>query len=90
MAATQAHRRGRPVPARPRAGLRLRKRRAGVGPHDLTSRLGLASKEAEEEHETLFDRDELERVLAEAGLRVEHYGRFLYGMNQLAVASAVA
>ena len=47
--------------------------------------LGLLSHAADEEHETLLDRAALEEAGAKAGLALEAYGRFLLGLNQLAV-----
>jgi 2-polyprenyl-3-methyl-5-hydroxy-6-metoxy-1,4-benzoquinol methylase len=52
------------------------------------SRLGIFSKEAFGEHKSHFGKDELVKVLADAGLRIEHYERFQFGFNQLAVARA--
>jgi len=47
--------------------------------------LGLLSRSADEEHETLLDRAALERAGASAGLTMTDYGRFLLGMNQVAL-----
>lgn len=46
---------------------------------------GLMSREAESEHETLLGRDDLEAIAGACGMRLAHYGRFLYGFNQIAV-----
>lgn len=54
--------------------------------HDVAARLRLASREAQEEHETVFDERSLRAVIAEAGLRTVLYRRFLLRLNQLAVA----
>jgi 2-polyprenyl-3-methyl-5-hydroxy-6-metoxy-1,4-benzoquinol methylase len=54
--------------------------------HDLAARLRLTSREAQEEHETTFTRETLGAVIAEAGLRMVRYERFLARMNQLAIA----
>ena len=49
------------------------------------ARLGLLSRHADEEHEALLDRASLRRAAEGAGLALEHYARFLAGLNQLAV-----
>jgi SAM-dependent methyltransferase len=49
------------------------------------ARLGLLSRHADEEHETLLGRAALERAADAAGLAVTAYSRFLGGLNQLAV-----
>ncbi|SCC79449.1 class I SAM-dependent methyltransferase [Saliniramus fredricksonii] len=53
--------------------------------HTIGARIGLFSRAANEEHETLLDRRALERVGREAGLTLATYQRFLGGANQLAV-----
>lgn len=57
-----------------------------VWTHNLGAMVGLFSREAADEHDTLFDRTLLERVFAEAGFTLHLYQRFLYGLNQLCVA----
>jgi 2-polyprenyl-6-hydroxyphenyl methylase/3-demethylubiquinone-9 3-methyltransferase len=54
--------------------------------HDVAAALRLTSREAQEEHETTFTRDTLAAVIAEAGLRMVRYERFLARVNQLAIA----
>ena len=54
-------------------------------PLEAGARLGLLSRHADEEHETLLDRAALERAAGAAGLVVSAYARFLGGLNQLAV-----
>jgi len=54
-------------------------------PLEAGARLGLLSRHADEEHETLLDRAALERAAEAAGLAVAAYSRFLAGLNQLAV-----
>ena len=49
------------------------------------ARLGLLSRHADEEHETLLDRAALERAARSAGLELTLYARFLAGLNQLVV-----
>ena len=49
------------------------------------ARLGLLSRHADEEHETLLDRAALARAAGDAGLALARYSRFLAGLNQLAV-----
>jgi SAM-dependent methyltransferase len=56
--------------------------------HRLGARLGIFSRHASEEHQDLLDRAGLVRVADLAGLRVEHYRRFLLGANQLVVLRA--
>ena len=55
--------------------------------HRLGSRVGVFSSRAAEEHEHLYDRDELFDLLERVALRVQLYRRFMLGMNQLVVAS---
>ncbi|HSJ19329.1 MAG TPA: class I SAM-dependent methyltransferase [Nocardioidaceae bacterium] len=54
--------------------------------HGLAARLRLTSDEAHDEHETTFDRESLEAVFEQAGLKLTTYRRFLLGLNQVAVA----
>jgi SAM-dependent methyltransferase len=51
--------------------------------HRAGARLGLFSKEAVEEHETIFSHQRMVELLQPAGLVIEHYQRFLLGGNQL-------
>lgn len=53
--------------------------------HDLGATLGLFSKHANEEHEDLLDRVQLELAGTQAGLGLVTYRRFLLGANQVAV-----
>jgi SAM-dependent methyltransferase len=53
--------------------------------HHAGSRIGLFSKQANEEHEHLLDRQSLMLLGIEAGLRMINYRRFLLGANQLAI-----
>ena len=53
--------------------------------HDAGAAVGLFSRHANEEHEDLLDRGKLESVGKRCGLRLQHYNRFLWGANQLAV-----
>lgn len=57
----------------------------GRVPLELGARLGLLSRHADEEHETLLDRAALERAAESSGLATTSYTRFLAGLNQLAV-----
>ncbi len=52
---------------------------------EFGAKLGFLSKHAQEEHEDLLGRKELEAAAQTAGLRVLRYERFLAGFNQLAV-----
>lgn len=56
--------------------------------HTLGARLHLFSHEAHEEHEDLLDLARMKQVAAEAGLTIAHYGRFLFGANQLFILTA--
>lgn len=53
--------------------------------HGLGARLGLFSRDADEEHEQFLDRDALAALALSAGLTLGHYRGFLFGLNQLAV-----
>jgi len=55
--------------------------------HTIGASLGLFSKHANEEHESLLDRNQLVLVGKKAGLKLEIYKRFLLGANQLAIFS---
>lgn len=55
--------------------------------HHAGASIGLFSKHANEEHEELLDWSALKDVGEQAGLRLIHYERFLFGANQLAVFS---
>jgi SAM-dependent methyltransferase len=57
--------------------------------HDVGAKIGLFSKHANEEHGDLLDKARLEKVGAQAGLRLEFYSRFLLGANQMAIYSKV-
>jgi SAM-dependent methyltransferase len=57
----------------------------GRWPLEAGARLGLLSRHADEEHETLLDRAALARAAEAAGLELAAYSRFLGGLNQLAV-----
>jgi SAM-dependent methyltransferase len=54
-------------------------------PLEAGARIGLLSRHADEEHETLLDRAALERAAGSAELEVTAYARFLGGLNQLTV-----
>lgn len=49
--------------------------------------LGLTSKEAHDEHHSLYGRDDLFDLLDAAGYEVQHYQRFLFGLNQIVVGA---
>lgn len=48
--------------------------------------LGLFNRGPVEEHERMYTRKELERLLSEHGFAVEYYETFEFGLNQLLVA----
>jgi 2-polyprenyl-3-methyl-5-hydroxy-6-metoxy-1,4-benzoquinol methylase len=51
--------------------------------HEVAARLGIASREAHEDHEELFDRASFERITGDIGLDLVLYRPFLFGLNQL-------
>ena len=53
--------------------------------HEAGSVLGVFSRDAAEEHETMFDRGTLMRLATDVGLKFCVYRRFLLGGNQLCV-----
>lgn len=55
--------------------------------HGLGATIGLFSKHANDEHGDLLDQARLEKVGAQAGLKLDFYSRFLLGANQIAVYS---
>lgn len=57
------------------------------GVHTAGARLGLFSASAAEEHQQLYDRRALSRMLSAGGLELQLYRRFMLGMNQLVVAT---
>jgi 2-polyprenyl-3-methyl-5-hydroxy-6-metoxy-1,4-benzoquinol methylase len=54
--------------------------------HRLGSKLGLTYAEAAREHERFYDYRALRLLLKKIEFSLEHYERFLVGLNQLAVA----
>ena len=58
---------------------------SGRVPLTVGASLGLLSRHAADEHETLLSRADLEAGAAAAGLRLVHYRRFLLGLDQVAV-----
>jgi SAM-dependent methyltransferase len=58
---------------------------AGRFPMEAGAALGLLSRHASEEHESLLGREGLEAAARDAGLALSVYRRFLLGANQLAV-----
>ena len=55
--------------------------------HWLGSHLGLVYAEAAEEHVRFYNLDALTLLLEGSGFRIERYERFLFGLNQLVVAT---
>lgn len=51
------------------------------------ARVGLFSAAAAAQHERLYDRQQISRILEIAGLRIQVYRRFMLGLNQLIVAA---
>lgn len=54
--------------------------------HGLGSHAGLTHPEAAHEHFAFYGRAALARLLAEGGLEMASYARFLFGLNQIVVA----
>ena len=57
--------------------------------HTVGAKIGLFSKNAAEEHETIFSYRTLAYQLSKNHLRIERYRRFLLGGNQLVICSAI-
>jgi SAM-dependent methyltransferase len=55
--------------------------------HHFGARLGLFSRFAADDHETIFDLDLLQELLESCGLQIERYRKFLLGGNQLFVCA---
>lgn len=53
--------------------------------HAFGARLGLFSRDADDEHEVFFDRVGLASLARGAGMKLVDYRRFQLGMNQLAI-----
>jgi 2-polyprenyl-3-methyl-5-hydroxy-6-metoxy-1,4-benzoquinol methylase len=53
--------------------------------HTAGAKVGLFSREAHEEHDTLLNRVLMKQVAERVGARVVYYTRFLFGANQLFV-----
>jgi 2-polyprenyl-3-methyl-5-hydroxy-6-metoxy-1,4-benzoquinol methylase len=51
--------------------------------HRFGSKIGLFSREAEEQHQKLYDYRDLNRLCLEAGLKVIKYQKFLLNLNQI-------
>jgi 2-polyprenyl-3-methyl-5-hydroxy-6-metoxy-1,4-benzoquinol methylase len=51
--------------------------------HRLGSKIGLFSREAEEQHQKLYNYQDLNRLCLEAGMKIIRYKRFLLNLNQL-------
>jgi 2-polyprenyl-3-methyl-5-hydroxy-6-metoxy-1,4-benzoquinol methylase len=49
------------------------------------SRLGLFDREAQKEHKKIFGRKDLYESAARAGLKVDYYSTFEFGLNQITV-----
>ncbi len=54
--------------------------------HRLGSHVALVTREAAHEHHRFYDRRDIAALLEENGFRMTEYRRFLFGLNQLAVA----
>lgn len=51
----------------------------------LGSRFGLFDKEAQKEHKKIFGKKDLYQLAAGAGLKVDYYSTFEFGLNNIAV-----
>ena len=59
----------------------------GAQIHRYGSRFGLFSRLAADDHETIFNRASLQKLLESCGLQIDRYRKFLFGGNQLFVCS---
>jgi 2-polyprenyl-3-methyl-5-hydroxy-6-metoxy-1,4-benzoquinol methylase len=57
--------------------------------HGLGAKVGILAKESHDEHQSLMTRQTLERAADDAGLKMMHFERFLFGANQLAVLQKI-
>ena len=55
--------------------------------HRLGAMVGVFSREAEKEHQRIYDRGSLTCLLGECGFVIEHFETFDLGLNQLCVAT---
>jgi 2-polyprenyl-3-methyl-5-hydroxy-6-metoxy-1,4-benzoquinol methylase len=55
--------------------------------HDVGAKIGLFSKNAAQEHEIFLNYQMLADIARAANLHLQHYRRFLFGLNQLACFS---
>jgi len=53
--------------------------------HHAGARVGIFSRDASEEHDSVMSRDELLATFERAGAQPLRYRRFMFGMNQLAI-----
>ena len=51
--------------------------------YSLGAKIGLFSSAANDEHDQLLNYDSLEKIVAQTGLFISEYRRFLFGANQL-------
>jgi ubiquinone/menaquinone biosynthesis C-methylase UbiE len=56
--------------------------------HWLGSYLGLVYAEAAEEHVKFYNYSALKSLLERAGFRIDHYEKFLFGLNQFMIATS--
>jgi uncharacterized protein (TIRG00374 family) len=56
---------------------------------DVGALLRLTSREAHAEHKFLLSKADLIYLLTSSGFEIEHYGRFLFGLNQLVVGKKI-
>lgn len=57
--------------------------------HKIGSKLRLFSKEAHNEHETLFNKKMMARLAKESGLKLTKSKKFLFGINQLFILEQI-
>ncbi|NCC21572.1 MAG: class I SAM-dependent methyltransferase [Alphaproteobacteria bacterium] len=53
--------------------------------HDTLAKIGLCSQDGAEEHETFLGREALSDIASRTNSRLDHYSKFLFGLNQVFV-----
>ena len=61
--------------------------RLGAAVHRLGTMVGVFSREAEKEHQRIYNRGSLESLLKKCGFTIEHFETFDLGLNQLCIAT---
>lgn len=55
--------------------------------HDFGSKIGLFSSHANEEHEELLDKVQIDKIVKNIDMKILKYERFLFGVNQLIIVN---